>query len=446
VGLVLLSKFTQLSDKYFVVKSEVKLINMLNRQLFALHVKHPAQNMIKAIAPSVCAVVFFSYMLASATASADEQDPLNFIVGVSRMHDDNLFRSAKNEQSEDITAAYAGIRLDKQYAQQRFLFDFTLTANKYQKFDVLDYNSKNYKAAWLWTLTPFLTGTISLDRRQTLNSFQDFNPSTGFKNIRNISVNETQHFEADFSPHNVWHLLGGFTRSTSQNSNNSSSFVGQDSFVSNSADAGVRYNFRSGSSVTAMGHVRKGEYTDRQFVAGNAFDNAYNEQEVETKLDWILSGKSRVNARVAYLSRDHDHLSNWDYSGMVGNVDFSWSPTGKMKLILSAASDLSSYQTGDSSYSRLTSFSVKPLYAVSSKITMNAHAMISKRSFLGNGVITDTNREDWTKSAGVGVDWAPLRSFSVGADIDRTSRDSNSTIPDYDYTDTSASVNANLFF
>jgi hypothetical protein len=131
---------------------------------------------------------------------------------------------------------------------------------------------------------------------------------------------------------------------------------------------------------------------------------------------------------------------------MVGNIDFSWSPTGKMKLILSAASDLSTYQTGDSSYSRLTSFSVKPLYAVSSKVTMNAHAMISKRSFLGTGVFTDTNREDSTKSAGVGVDWAPLRSFSVGADIDRISRDSNSHTVDYDYTDTSASVNANLFF
>lgn len=424
-----------------MVKSEVKLINMLSLQLFSLAKKHRALNIVKPITQ----VLLSSFVLASFAAHADEQDPLNFIVGVSRMHDDNLFRSAKNEQSEDITAAYAGIRLDKQYAQQRFLFDFTLTENRYQNFDVLNYNSKNYKAAWLWTLTPFLTGTISLDRKQTLNSFQDFNPSTGFKNIRNISVNETQHFEADFSPHNVWHLLGGFTRSTSENSNNSA-FVGQDSFVANSADAGVRYNFRSGSSVAVMGHVRKGEYTDRQFVAGNAFDNAYNEQEVETKLDWILSGKSRVNARVAYLSRDHDHLSNWDYSGMVGNIDFSWSPTGKMKLILSAASDLSTYQTGDSSYSRLTSFSVKPLYAVSSKVTMNAHAMISKRSFLGTGVFTDTNREDWTKSAGVGVDWAPLRSFSVGADIDRISRDSNSHTVDYDYTDTSASVNANLFF
>ena len=142
-------------------------------------------------------------------------------------------------------------------------------------------------------------------------------------------------------------------------------------------------------------------------------------------MDWILSGKSRLNARAAYVTRDHDHLSNWDYSGLVGNIDFSWSPTGKIKLILSAASDLGTYQTGDSSYTRNTTFGIRPLYALSSKITVNAHADIAKRTFLGDGVISDTNREDWSKSAGIGVDWMPLRSLSIGGNLDRSSRNSN---------------------
>lgn len=390
-------------------------------------------------------VVGFNSTFCIASAHADEQDPLNFIVGVSRMHDDNLFRSSKKERSENITSAYAGIRLDKQYAQQRFKADFTLTANRYQNFDVLDFNAKDYKAAWLWTLTPYLTGTISLDRKQTLNSFQDFNSSGGLVNIRNLNVRETQHFEADYSPHNIWHILGGFTRSTQKNSNNSNSFVGQDSFVSNSVDAGVRYNFRSGSSITVMSHLRKGAYKDRQLNAVALFDTAYDEQEVEGKLNWILSGKSTLNTRAAYITRDHDHFSERDYSGLVGNIDFSWSPTAKIKMILSAASNLSTYQTGDNSYTRNTTFSIRPLYALSSKVTVSAHADISKRSFLGDGVNNaNTNRVDRTKTVGVGVDWMPLRSFSVGANLDHSNRNSNDA--DYDYSDTTAGVNANLFF
>ena len=86
-------------------------------------------------------IVGMSGLINPSLANADQQDPLNFIVGVSQLHDDNLFRSATNTRSEDVTSAYAGIRLDKQYAQQRFKFDFTLATNRYQNFDVLNYTS-----------------------------------------------------------------------------------------------------------------------------------------------------------------------------------------------------------------------------------------------------------------------------------------------------------------
>ena len=434
VGLVLLSNNLPGSRK-----GGVKLMN----QPYEQQIHNSKNNQVIGLTGVLFFLLSSTSLLHTTNSHADQQDPLNFIVGVSRLHDNNLFRSSKNERSENITSAYAGIRLDKQYAQQRFKFDFTLTANRYQNYGILDFNAKDYKAAWLWTLTPYLTGTVSLDRKQTLNSFQDFQ-GTSLVNIRNLNVRETQHFEADFSPHNVWHILGGFTRSTQKNSNNSSSFVGQDSFVSNSLDAGVRYNFRSGSSVTAMSHLRQGDYKDRQLNAAALFDTAYDEQEVETKLDWILSGKSRLNARAAYVTRDHDHFSERDYSGLVGNIDFSWSPTAKIRMILSAASNLSTYQSSDASYTRTTSFSIKPIYALSSKVNMSAHLDIAKRSFLDDGGLPDSNREDWTKSAGVGVDWMPLRSFSVGGNLERSSRNSNRA--DLDYTDTTASVNANLFF
>lgn len=403
-------------------------------QPYVLQMEIKKTNQVKGLTNALLCLVGSISLLSASHTFADEQDPLNFIVGVSRLHDNNLFRSSTNERSENITTAYAGIRLDKQYAQQRFKFDFTLTANRYQNFGILDFNAKDYKAAWLWTLTPYLTGIVSLDRKQTLNSFQDFQ-NNSLVNIRNLNVRETQHFEADFSPHNVWHILGGFTRSTQKNSNNSSSFIGQDSYVSNSVDAGVRYNFRSGSTITAMSHLRRGEHRD--------FDDAYDEQEVETKFDWIISGKSRLNARAAYITRDDDR-SNMDYSGMEGGVDFSWSPTAKIKLILSAASSLSPYPTLNTSHTRNTSFGIKPLYALSSKITVNAHANIAKRSFLDDGGLPNSDREDWSKSAGIGVDWMPLRSLSVGGNLERSSRNSNIDV--YDYTDTTAGINANLFF
>ncbi|HQM87127.1 MAG TPA: putative exosortase B-associated extracellular polysaccharide biosynthesis transporter EpsL, partial [Methylotenera sp.] len=83
--------------------------------------------------------------LFSQPSIADEEDPLKFIAGVSRLHDNNLFRQNSGKKSENITSAYAGIRLDKLYAQQRFKFDFTLTANRYQNYGILDFNAKTIK-------------------------------------------------------------------------------------------------------------------------------------------------------------------------------------------------------------------------------------------------------------------------------------------------------------
>lgn len=382
---------------------------------------------------SLCLPVF----LLSTTAHADDKDALNFIAGISQQHDNNLFRSPSFERSDNITSAYAGVRLDKQYSMQRFKADFTLTAYRYQKYDVLDFNAKDYKAAWLWRLTPYLSGTLSADRKEQLNTFEDFRNFT----VQNIRITENQHFEADFSPHGVWHLLGGVTRLTQ---NNSKTFQAEDSFTMNAVDAGVKYDFRSGSSITLMGHERRGTYEDRVLDRTALFDTRFDESEAEAKLSWLISGKSQVNLRAAYVSREHDNFSQRDYSGVAGRVDYRWTPAGKLSVTISASSDLSSYQTDYSSYTRNNTLSISPVYALSDKITMRAAASISERTFLGDVGTPSSERVDTGKSASLGVDWTPLRSVTVGANLVRSSRSSN--FPGLDFTDTMAGINANLFF
>ncbi len=406
--------------------------NSLNKLKFIDFSK--SQRLTSIILFSAC----LSALLLSPAAKADNADPINFVAGISEQHDNNLFRESASERSDNITAAYAGVQLDKQYSMQRFKADFTVTAYRYQKFDQLDFVSKDYDAAWLWSLTPYLSGTLSAGRKQQLNTFEDYRSATStLVNIKNIRVNETQHFEADFSPHGVWHLLGGATRSTQ---NNSQSFIAEDSYTTNALDAGVKYDFRSGSAVTLMGHERRGSYDNRS----PSFDTRFNESEAEAKLSWLISGKSQLNARAAYVSRVHDNFSERDYSGVAGNLNYRWTPGGKLSVTLSASSDLSSYQTDYSSYTRNNTLSISPVYAVSDKVTLRATASISKRSFLGDVGPPSSERVDTSKSLSLGVDWTPLRSISVGASLARTSRDSNYT--GLDFTDTTAGINANLLF
>jgi len=377
-------------------------------------------------------------LLLAQTGYADEKDTFNVIAGVSRQHDNNLFRTSSSESSDNITSTYAGIRLDKPYSMQRFKFEYKLTANRYQNNDFLDFNAKDYKAAWLWALTPYLTGTLSADRKQQLNDFRDFNNST----VQSIRTIENQHFEADFSPHGNWHLLGGVTRI---DVTNSQAFNEESDFSMNSGDAGLKYVFRSGNAITLMGHDRNGTYQKRKLNPDLLFDTGFDETEAEAKLDWSITGKSKINMRLAHVKREHDNFSQRDYSGTVGRVGYTWTPTGKIQVLVAASRDLSSYQTSTSSYYRNDVLAISPMYSISAKLTAKANASISERTFLGDGtIVSSTDRVDRYKNASIGLSWTPYRSVTLGADVRRSTRNSN--IVNRDFTDTTVGLSADLLF
>ncbi len=380
------------------------------------------------------------------TAHADDKDPFNIITGVTWQRDDNLFLVPSNfllspsfSRADNITTAYVGAQLDKLYSLQEFKANFTVTDYRYQNNKSLNFISKNYSAAWLWNLTPYLKGTLSADRQQALNSFQDYRSFT-LATLKNVRVNQAQHFEADFSPHGVWHLLGGVTHTEATNSQ---FFIQQNNYSQNSLDAGVKYDFRSGNSLRLMGHERQGIYGNI-LDPTNLSDTGFKEAEAEALLDWLVSGKSHINLRAAYVTREHDHFSQRDYSGTVGRVDYNWMPTGKINVTFSAFSDLSSFWNLDSSFTRENTLSISPSYALSDKITMRADASIYERTFLGGGVIPSSHRVDKGESASIGIDWKLWRSLTIGGNLARSTRSSN--IPGLDYNDTTAEINANLLF
>lgn len=404
-----------------------------NHSLNAAYVSH-AENIRLNL---LIGIIFLSI---PAFAIADERDPLNAIAGVTREYDNNLFLLESGKQSDRVTKAYAGIQLDKLYSLQRFKVNYTINASRYQKNTRLNFNAHNYDATWLWSLTPRLTGKLYADRTETLNSFQDFrnfNAST----IRNIRVSQTQHFEADYSPHGVWHLLGGFTRNEARNSE---SFIQQDNLSSIALDAGVRYDFRSGSSITLMAHKRNGDFERKTPNFASLLDTGYEENEAEARLNWLLSGHSRLNLRTAYIRRNHDTFSQRDYSGMVGSLDYVWVPTGKLQIGISANSFLAAFWNIDSSYTRENTLGISPVYNISDKIRLTGFAGISERRFLGDGLVPSTNRLDKARNLRAGIDWLPWRNLTLGADVRYSERDSN--IVGFDFTDTIVGIDANFLF
>lgn len=380
---------------------------------------------------------FFLIIVSAQPAYADQLDTLNFSAGVSSLYDNNIFRADTNEESERTTSMYAGVRLEKQYSLQRFRLDAKVTNFKHQNNDFLDFTSKNFDTSWYWSLTPRLTGTISADRSESLNNYNDFRNTT----VRNTRVVQNQLFQADFAPGGGWHFLAGVSRKTLKNSEE---FVQEANFSSNSLDVGAKYAFKSGSSITMMNHVRKGSFDDRQINQAALLDNRYKEQEYEVRLNWLITAKSQLNFITSYLNREHDNFSKRDYSGLQGGLAYSWAPTAKIKLLVSANSRLSTFQSSTSSYTRTNSLTISPSYEMTDKIRLRASLGISERNFEGDGVVQSNGRVDDVRTASIGVDWSPTNYLTLGLSVQQINQDSN--VDGFEYDDTTASVSANLMF
>jgi len=93
-----------------------------------------------------------------------QEHPVMALIGSSITWDSNVFHLpgsadpqallGKPTKSDRISATYAGLRVDKPYAQQRFLLDLTGTAYRYDNFSFLDFDALQYQGAWQWHFSP----------------------------------------------------------------------------------------------------------------------------------------------------------------------------------------------------------------------------------------------------------------------------------------------------
>lgn len=405
----------------------------------------------------------FTLLLISTSAIAEQSamsslagglDVLQFNAGVSTRYDDNLFRQVSgNEESDIINSLSFGVKIDAQYSLQRFRLNAGITRNRYRTNDRLDWDNKNYGASWSWAITPRLTGTLAANRSEQQVSFNDIlvnnNNPNSIQQIIQSSRNES--FLFDYNVFGGWHVLGGASQ---QRQKNSQSFQQDPTFTTKGLDLGVKYAFRSGSELTLMNHNRRGDNDDRVLGPNPVFDNKFKINETELILNWLLSAKSTLRTTFGYQKREHDTLSVWDYSGFQGGLAYQWTPTGKLRVNVDLSSRLGAFQSiddfgnVDNSYTRTNTFSIRPVYQYSSKISFNGNLSYSQRKFEGdeNGAVNSATarKEDDRYAVGVGMNWQPRDYASVGINLSHEKNDSNNDL--FDYKAKSATLSGNISF
>jgi exopolysaccharide biosynthesis operon protein EpsL len=385
------------------------------------------------------AIAIFS----STPAIADNQDTFNAVAGINWQHDDNLFRApsgsnlAPAHRSDQVESGFVGVRIDKLYALQHFRVNFTHSAYRYQNNSSLKFDTNEYNAAWLWSLTPALTGNLSTERSEGRDTSQDLNGRKTF----NVTTTENYRFDADWSPHDNWHMLAGVANYRLKNSQVLNE---QSGYTQNSINGGVKYVFGSGSTISLIGYGRSANYDQRQLVVNSILDTGFGEREVDSTVHWVLTGKSTINLMAGYLHRNYDHFTQRNFSQPVARAEYIWTPTGRIQISAIMARDVSGYESTTSSYTVRDMISITPSWAITDKISLQGNVNIADRKFKGNGIGGTFARDDTEKSASIGINWLPWRYLTIGANLQHSSRSSNQ--PGIDFTDNIAGVSAQLIF
>ena len=390
-----------------------------------------------------CLALLYCALYAPVTL-ADSDDTFNILFNTGLIYDDNVFRLPSGrepvavgaERSDNILKTSIGFKINKKYSLQIFKFDFSHAETKYDNAKFLDFNANNYKAAWLWSLTPHLKGNISADRTVDLVPFID-NRNTNSQNKR---VTEIQIADFDFSPHDVWHFLGGITRLEVLNSQ---AFLPETSFKFNAGELGLKYVFPSQSYVMLKVRNREGQNQSTNFAG--FVGKGFNEKEEELTGLWILTDKSRLTTNIGHIDRADDTFNVRDYAGVFGGINYAWDITGKVNLNVSLNRKLSAFQDRGSSYTQNDTLVIKPTWGATSKIVVGANLQIGRRTFLGDGPVQGLpDREDKSFIYGIGVDWTPRSTIKIGLVFQHDARNSN--VSGLDYQSNSAGLNGQLNF
>lgn len=386
--------------------------------------------------------------LAAGKASADMLDTFNVTLGGTLMHDDNLFRLPANadpnlvlgkpQKSEDIAVTTLGLKLGKNYSLQRFEFDGTLVDYRYRTFDYLSFTARNYAAAWRWSLTPRFHGNLTKSRTEALNSFADY---TGYQN-RNKRTTDTSRFDGVFEL-GPWHLIGAVAQSKSTNEK---IFLAEGDSKVDTVEGGLRHVFRSGSSLSYVHRIGKGDYFNRpQPIPVGLYDNGFEQTTDEIQMLWAITPKASLDGRIGRLETHHNHYAQRDYNGTTGNLAFNWEITAKTKINATLAREISSYQTFYSNYTSTDRVTLAPYWQMTAHTGLRLRYDYAKRDFLAPIISTAFDgRSDTQRLGSISLEWQPMTSVLISASLQSDKRSSNK--PGLDYDSTMGSVTAQFTF
>jgi exopolysaccharide biosynthesis operon protein EpsL len=355
--------------------------------------------------------------------------PFSVSAGYTLQADSNIFRTPSNAQSDRVGITSLGLGFNTTQSLQKLELNASLVDYNYQDFDNLSHTAFNYDAAWRWSFTPRWTGILTSSRKETLNNdAQSINIDQ--RNQRNKRLDAELRLDSIYELDGPWRLVAGAARTKQQNE---LALVGGGDDNQTSGNAGVRYVYGSGSTMTYRATAANGNYRNLNSATGSYDQSGFHQFDHDLRLSWVFGGRDTLDANLTHLSRSYAIDGQRDFSGFAAGFGANWAFTGKTMLNAAYAHELSPYTTEYSNYAATDRISLGANWQMSPKVSLRLSHGWSGIDYRGDpGKGFSITRRDTTRGTGLSVAYLPTRQVTLNAGLQYLTRSSNLAYFDYD--------------
>ena len=343
-------------------------------------------------------------------------------------YDSNLIRLPGEEEAlillgdEALSDTFATYEFGIDATWERGVNTFELSgkgySNVYNRFSGIDYAGGNALAEWAWD-TGLWNGLLRYRYNRGLRDFA--NQVIPRKDLRTRNA-----FVGQLGRRLGQNMGLTFRAEVADIFYTENRFLDQERIL-----GGVAFDWysRAGNSIGF----------DVELIDG-AFDNNplndYTQIDAGPTMRWVISGKTRINAKVGYSSREHAQSPERDFDGFTGRVDVDWRTGGDSKALFSVFREISNLSDEIANFAIIHGVSIEPTWQISTRTALRLQLAYEDRDFQGDdGVIIPQpdDRRDKVASGGIWVEWTTEGAWTFSLGAYGEDRSSNRDFANYDF-------------
>lgn len=372
------------------------------------------------------ALAALSCALAAPAAVWAQEAQRPWYVGLTQdfTHYSNVLQLPTGEISDTISTTTLRGGVNANLGRQRLYANAALNHQRYS--DLSERNNDGYVVGLGldWQTIERLSGSLKLDsqRRQADFNVGGIVPVT----VSNIERSDDLGFRVRFGVASLVGLEAGVGH---RRVNFSAPEYSALEYKQDNASVGVVY--RPSGILSLSGGIAGADTRFLAPAAGQTDRDRSNRRDVYIGAEWVPTGASTVNARLAVGKLEYDLATAADYDGVTGALTWIWKPTGRLTTTTSLSRDTGQesgfLRQGDGTTLTATDLAqvtnrlgVSGQYEITGKIGLTGDLFASRRTLVDG--FTGVASRDRATGVALGLRWAVTRTIALGCNVARESR------------------------